>query len=300
MLYADDFRRIARQALTNKWGVAVGTGFVAALLGGTGGASSGFSSSAWRDNMNDADFFHSEAGRTLLLVFLGIASVAAIYALILFFIGGAVRLGYIRFNKNLIDGNNPQFSDLFSRFNVFWPGFLLQLLIIIYTFLWTLLFIIPGIIAAYSYSMAPYILEENPGMPVNEAIRLSKEMMRGNKWRLFCVQISFIGWSLLSILTCGIGFLFLQPYMSAAECAFFYDVSGRYRNQGAAGYNQVPPAYQQYQGNSQQYQSNNQNYQQYSNNNQNYQQYPNNNQGYQKDQNNNQPYQQDGGNQQNP
>jgi hypothetical protein len=170
--------------------------------------------------------------------------------------------------------------------------------------------------------MAPYILEENPGMPVNEAIRLSKEMMQGNKWRLFCVQISFIGWSLLSILTCGIGFLFLSPYISAAECAFFYDVSGRFRNQGVAG-NQVPPAYQQYQDNSQTYQqypnnnqnnqqypnnnqnyqqypNNNQNYQQYPNNNQNYQQYPNTNQGYQQYPNNNQPYQQNGGNQPNP
>lgn len=130
----------------------------------------------------------------------------------------------------------------------------MQLLVGIYTFLWTLLLIIPGIIAAFSYAMTPYILEENPYMPINEAIRQSKVMMYGNKWRLFCLEISFIGWALLSVLTCGIGFLWLAPYINAAECAFFFDVSGKYRNQNVPPNYQTPPTYQQYPNNNPPYQ----------------------------------------------
>ena len=67
-------------------------------------------------------------------------------------------------------------------------------------------------------------------MGISEAISCSKEMMMGNKWRLFCLEISFIGWAFLCIFTCGIGFLWLTPYESAATCAFFYEVSGKYAN----------------------------------------------------------------------
>ncbi len=247
MLFAYDFRSIARKALVNRWPLAIGTGLVATILGGT---SSGFNmpDMEWREQYN-LNFLDTGLGKFFLFLIFGVASIAILYGLLVFFIGGAVKLGYVRFNKNLIDGNNPQFSDLFSRFGVFWQGFLMNLLVGIFTFLWSLLFIIPGIIAAFSYAMTPYILEENPNMPVLEAIRRSKEMMHGNKWRLFCLYISFIGWAILSILTAGIGFLFLSPYTNAAQCAFYYDVSGKYRNQNSAPNNQVPPYNQQYPNN---------------------------------------------------
>lgn len=288
MYYAEDFRGIARKALTNKWGVAIGTGFVAGLLGGTN-SSYRMPDFQWRENSPvNLDFLYTGVGKILLFFLLGFASIALFYALFVFLVGGAVRLGYVRFNRNLIDGNNPQFSDIFSRFTYFWQGFLMQLLMGIFIFLWSLLLIIPGIIAAYSYAMTPYILEENPSMSVMEAIRRSKEMMDGNKWRLFCLQISFIGWALLSILTCGVGFLFLTPYMSAAECAFFYEISGK---NGTPGY-QVPPSGPQYPNDNQMNRPypNNQIYQQpnYGQPNQQYQsygqpnqQYPNNNQSFQ-------------------
>ena len=95
--------------------------------------------------------------------------------------------------------------------------------------MWSLLFIIPGIVAAYSYAMAPYILAENPDMTVREAIAASKEMMRGSRWRLFCLGFSFIGWSMLCILTLGIGNLWLRPYREAAQAAFYRDLSGTRR-----------------------------------------------------------------------
>ena len=138
---------------------------------------------------------------------------------------GAATLGYVKFNLNLIDRKPANIADLFSEFHRFGTAFLMQLLRSIYTILWTLLLIIPGIYASYGYTMTPYILLENPNMTANEAIKASKELMHGNRWRLFCLEISFIGWSLLAALfTCGIGYLWLVPYMEASFAAFYREI----------------------------------------------------------------------------
>ena len=99
-----------------------------------------------------------------------------------------------------------------------------------YGLLWSLLFIIPGIIAGYSYAMTSYILAENPEQTASDAIDRSKQRMSGNRWRLFCVQISFIGWEIPSaLLTFGIGSLWITPYKQAAIAAFYREVSGTER-----------------------------------------------------------------------
>ena len=97
-------------------------------------------------------------------------------------------------------------------------------------FLWSLLFVIPGIVADYSYSMTDYILAEHPDMTASEAIAASKAMMAGNKWRLFCLNMSFIGWALLSIFTLGIGILWLNPYQNVSVAAFYREISGTEKN----------------------------------------------------------------------
>lgn len=234
MLYASDFRRIAREALTHRWAVAVVTGFIVGFFGVT----SGYSLPSFQWTNDSREIFQSEFDSFELLIMFAILAYIMVWVLIQLFLGGVITLGYARFNKNLIERTNPQFSDLFSRFDLFWKGFLMQLLMGLYTVLWTLLFIIPGIIASYSYAMTPYILEENPNMTANEAIGYSKEMMRGNKWRLFCLDISFIGWAILCLLTCGIGYFLLTPYIYAAHTAFFYEVSGKFNTQNAQWGNQ--------------------------------------------------------------
>ena len=93
-------------------------------------------------------------------------------------------------------------------------------------FLQEVLFIIPGVIASYSYAMTDYILTENPELTAKEAIEKSKDMMEGNRWRLFCLEISFFGWVILSLLTLGIGSLWLTPYKEASMAAFYREVSG--------------------------------------------------------------------------
>lgn len=93
-------------------------------------------------------------------------------------------------------------------------------------FLWTMLFFIPGIVMSFAYAMTPYILEDNPELSAWDASTRSREMMRGHKFDLFYLYLSFIGWWILSIMTCGIGFIWLVPYMQTAEVAFYNDIKG--------------------------------------------------------------------------
>lgn len=102
--------------------------------------------------------------------------------------------------------------------------------------LWTLLFIIPGLIAAYRYAMAFYILADNPDMGIFEIIGESKRMMAGNKLKFFLLQFSFIGWAILSFITLGLGFIFLLPYLIAASVGF-YEVA---RGSLMQNYTQLP------------------------------------------------------------
>lgn len=153
--------------------------------------------------------------------------IALVFAVIYFVLGSIIKVGYSKFNLDLVDRTRePEIGTLFSYFGNWKTTAMAELLQTVYVLLWSLLFIIPGIIASYSYAMTGYILAENPEMNPSEAIARSKEMMSGNRWRLFCLQFSFIGWSILSSLTLGIGNLWLTPYRQAATAAFYREVSG--------------------------------------------------------------------------
>ena len=94
----------------------------------------------------------------------------------------------------------------------------------IYTFLWTLLLVIPGIIKHYSYSMTSYVLHDNPELKYDDAIDRSIKLMKGHKMKLFLLDLSFIGWILLGIITCGIGMLWVYPYWLTSHAAFYNDL----------------------------------------------------------------------------
>lgn len=236
MLKASDFRRMARESLKGSWLLAVGAGLIASLLGGCiittggGGGSSGATSS--NPSPDPLSFQHTVDSITsdpsvtaFLFAALAMVSIIAIvYLIIMLVVGGAVSMGYAKFNLNLINKTGPDIKDLFSEMGRFKAGFVMQFLRGLYILLWSFLLVIPGIIASYSYKMAPYILMENPDMTASQAITASKQLMEGNKWRLFCLEFSFIGWSLLSAITLGIGMLFLRPYMEAAGAAFYREL----------------------------------------------------------------------------
>lgn len=238
MLVAADFRERARMALQNNWLVAVLTGLVASLLGasttmldGGGGSSSSSSESVEQDmqvleqnGVNVTEILTNPIMQAVM-AFIGVLLIVlVVWAIVIIVIGGPITLGYAKYNLNLVDGYNPQFSDLFSKFDCFGQGFCVQFLRNLFIVLWTFLFIIPGLVKTYSYSMAAYIAAENPDMSATDAITASKELMDGNKWRLFCLNLSFIGWSILCIFTLGIGALFLRPYREAAFAAFYREI----------------------------------------------------------------------------
>ena len=103
-----------------------------------------------------------------------------------------------------------------------------MLLVGVFTFLWTLLLIIPGIIKSLAYSMTPFILKDYPELSANQAINLSMKMMEGRKFDLFYLYLSFIGWGILAIFTLGIGYLWLMPYMYTSTAAFYQNVKEEY------------------------------------------------------------------------
>lgn len=112
-------------------------------------------------------------------------------------------------------------ARLFDGYGNFGKVLGLELLSTIYIMLWSCLFVIPGIVKFYSYAMAPFILQDNPDIKVNEAINQSKEMMNGHKSELFCLHFSFIGWYIVGAITLGIAMLWITPYVSAAEAEFY-------------------------------------------------------------------------------
>ena len=136
-------------------------------------------------------------------------------------IGGPIAFGLSYYFLSFTREKNPVLEDLFKGFSIFVKTFISYLLIMIFTLLWTLLLIVPGIIAAISYSMTFFILVDNNEMSGQDAIRKSKELMMGNKYRYFCLGCRFIGWFCLGILSLGIGFLWIVPYFMSSNAGFY-------------------------------------------------------------------------------
>ena len=158
--------------------------------------------------------FYSSNFQYIFYSFISVASIFGILYTI--FIGNVIvvgKNGYFIKNNN----ENPELSEIFKGFkgnylNVVKIMFLMDLK----TLLWLLLFIIPGFVKAYEYSMIPYLLAENPNLSADEAFSLSKQMTTGQKMDLFVLDLSFLGWYFLGFLCFGIGALFVKPYDVAA------------------------------------------------------------------------------------
>jgi len=139
-------------------------------------------------------------------------------------VGAPLNLGVIAIFLKLYNGYDFEFEEIFHGFRDFTRAVIAGLLISLYVMLWSLLLIVPGIIAALGYSMTFYIMVENPGMPATEAMALSKRMMNGYKTELFMLAISFLGWFILAVLTGGIGFFWLAPYANMSFTIFYNQI----------------------------------------------------------------------------
>ena len=243
MKSASYFRENARNALRGKWGLAVVAGLIAGFLGASSNGGGGFSFSGFNNEDYESGAVIPPSGEidgiedifssiepavwgiigTALIVGL---TIGLVLGLAFFVLGSIVGVGYAKFNLNLVDAENAELNDLFKYFKFWKTTVLANLLRSLYIFLWSLLCGIPGIIATYAYAMVPYIMAENPEMSASEACAKSKEMMKGYKFDLFTLELSFIGWFLLCALTCGIGFIVLRPYIEAAFADFYREISG--------------------------------------------------------------------------
>ena len=163
--------------------------------------------------------FYSSNFELIFYSFISVASILGILYTI--FIGNVIvvgKNGY--FIKN--HDENPELGEIFKGFkgnylNVVKIMFLMDLK----TLLWLLLFIIPGFVKSYEYSMIPYLLAENPNLSASQAFSLSKQMTTGQKMDLFVLDLSFLGWIILGLICCGIGILFVLPYPQATKAEVY-------------------------------------------------------------------------------
>lgn len=149
-----------------------------------------------------------------------------------FFLLYPLSLGYSVAHKELLQNGDAAITRNTVRlaFSDYVRNAVSILLVYLYTILWTLLFIVPGIIKGLAYSLTPFIVKDNPQLSPNQAINLSMKMMKGHKFDLFYLYLSFIGWILLAMLTLGIGLLWVIPYMQTSRAAFYLDVKNDYNN----------------------------------------------------------------------
>lgn len=215
----------------NRWMavlVCLVASFCGAMASGSGGFSTGFSNSSSSSSSEYPSFGSPTIDPDILLPIIGIILAVVLVtflAAIAFqvFVANIINVGFHGWFLGYSRGETPDFSDMFSRFNHFKNTMLGMLLRDVGVFLWSLLFIIPGIIKAYAYAMVPYILYENPSLSAKQALQISETMMDGWKWELFKFELSFIGWNLLDAFTCGIlGLLHVNPYYYTAH-AMLYD-----------------------------------------------------------------------------
>jgi uncharacterized membrane protein len=142
--------------------------------------------------------------------------------------GGAFALGISTFALAMARKEEAKLEMIFSGFQYFGKTLGLFLLVMLFIFLWSLLLIIPGYIAAISYAQAFFIMSDDPDIGVMDAINRSKKMMYGYKWKYFCLGLRFTGWMMLGVLSAGIGFLWIMPYMSISFAKFYENVKANF------------------------------------------------------------------------
>ncbi len=181
-------------------------------------------------------------------------AMTTIFVIVLgFIIGLVVAFGWSAFVASpIIVGKNRYFMEhraFDSKFErLFWSfksGRYMNVVKIMFwrelkIFLWSLLFVIPGIIKSYEYSMVPYILAENPHISSERAFELSKKMTRGEKWKIFVLDLSFIGWRILGVLCCCVGEIFLQPYVEATYAELYQVMREKAHGLSFSDYSELP------------------------------------------------------------
>ncbi len=229
-----DLKTKAKLSLKANYWKSVLVAFVLMVL--SGGLYTGSSDTGSEDATFDVNnFIDSVSGRmteqTQRLIGLGlvIIAVALVLGLLIdIFLLNPLKLGCKKYFLDASEGRAELYNMGFGFKSWYMNIVAVQFLTNLYIFLWSLLLFIPGIIKSYSYRMIPYIISENPEMSFTEAKDLSREMMNGQKWRTFVLDLSFILWGLLAALTFNIaGILWVEPYMQFTDAKLYLALCGR-------------------------------------------------------------------------
>lgn len=203
----------AKESLRGHWPMAIGAIVITGMLSGIVGTIN--------TRLNAA---YKMGGSESLLVW------SILMQVVLICVMSPLNMGILSFFLKLSRNQFVELGEIFTKFKTIWLKSIgLNLWITLKVLLWSLLLFIPGIIAAISYSMAFYIMAEDEQVGVNQAVEISKAMMQGYKMQYFVLQLSFIGWIILCAIPCGLGYLWLAPYMQATEANFYNKVSANYR-----------------------------------------------------------------------
>ena len=225
MLKSKELREKAWESLKGKYWMAFAVILVTGLIGSIGNAFVSFGQQLGEvlGMVEPAELDSTMAIGALVLN--GVVIISAIIgALFSIFVTDAITVGVSDYFIKNTD-SKPSFKDAFSGFKVKYGRNIGTLLLVgIKTVLWTLLFLIPGVIKSYEYAIIPYILADDPEISSKDAFKKAKQMMKGNKWRLFKLEFSFIGWFALCVLTLGLGTFFLIPYINAANAEFYAEL----------------------------------------------------------------------------
>ena len=209
----NDLKDQALATLRGKWGSFVGITFIYFLLVGI---ASGFA--------NYGTIFHGTNFSTLAII---CTSSGVLLTLLMLPIVMGFVVAHLHSSRQDLPADP---SDLFYGYKSF--GHVLGTFVLMYlaVFVGLILFIVPGIILAFGYALVPFLLHDHPELSVTETLQLSRMMMKGHKWELFVLELSFIGWALLCVLTLFIGYLWLVPYMQMTFTKFYEKIRVEYEN----------------------------------------------------------------------
>lgn len=237
MISRNELKLNARHALTDRYWMALLVCLVSGIIMGGINFTYKYGNTTIQSRNKHDYFIHP----IIILFILLIAFIAFLFGLAYsIFISLPVDVGKTKYFLDNRNGN----SRLDTIFYAFRGGHYMNVVTslawrVLFEFLWTLLFIIPGIIKAYSYSMVPYILSDNPNIGYKRALRLSMDMTYGYKFQIFVLQLSFLGWFLLGLICCGVGVLFVTPYYEATMAEMYITIRDKALTNGLCSYQEL-------------------------------------------------------------
>lgn len=193
----------AKEQLRGKWPLAIGVTFVFGLI-----------TQLW----NFAYSYTTSDGS-------GVTFTVGALGIIALLVGGPLSVGLARFVLKINRGEDADFGDLFSAFNIYGKATLVYIIVNIIIYVGTFLLIIPGVIASLMLAQVFFILADDENISIMDCLKKSVDIMDGNKGELFILQLSFIGWIILTVFTCGLGMIVLVPYMEVTYGNFYLEVS---------------------------------------------------------------------------